>query len=98
VYTYPDGTFLYFANGDTLKKYQPINEEMNVRLPHPAGGWMYKGMDSSKRLFWREVRQGNLRFGYRNVSADSEIRFDSSLNYASYPKIRLRSKREGLLK
>ncbi|HVG16033.1 MAG TPA: hypothetical protein VM935_13780 [Chitinophagaceae bacterium] len=96
VYTYPDGAFLYFANGDTLKEYQPINEAMNVRLPHPAGGWMYKGMDSSKRLFWREVKQGNLRFGYRNVTPDLEIKFDSSLNYASYPKLRRRSMRERL--
>jgi hypothetical protein len=94
VYTYPDSAFLYFANADTVKEYQPINEEMHLPLPHPAGGWMYKGMDSSKRLFWREIKQGNLRFGYRNVSPDLEIKFDSSLNYASYPKLRRRSMRE----
>jgi len=94
VYTYPNGALLYFANADTLKEYQPINKEFNLRLPHPAGGWMYKGMDSSTRLFWREIRQGNLRFGYQNVSADLEIKFDSSLNYAGYPKLRRRSRRE----
>ncbi len=95
VYTYPNGAMLYFANADTLKEYQPINKQLNVRLPHPAGGWMYKGMDSSTRFFWREVKQGNLRFGYRNVSSDLEIKFDSSVNYASYPKVvRRRLRRE----
>lgn len=94
MYTYPDSALLYFAHADTLKEYHPINEAMHLRLPHPGGGWMYKGMDSSKRLYWREIKQGNLRFGYRNVSPELEIKFDSSLNYASYPKPRNRSIRE----
>jgi hypothetical protein len=94
-YTYANGAILYFASADTLKEYQPINKQLNVRLPHPAGGWMYKGMDSSTHLFWREVKQGNLRFGYQNVPSDLEIKFDSSVNYASYPKVvRRRSRRE----
>jgi hypothetical protein len=46
---------------------------------------VYKGQDE-KELFYREIRQGNLRFGYRQVSPDAELLFDSATNFASLQK------------
>ena len=83
VYHYSNGTILYFVQTiDTLKPYQPIIEENSIPLPHPHGGWIYKGIDSNN-LYWREIRQGYFRFGYRFVPTNSEIKFDSVLNFIS---------------
>jgi hypothetical protein len=83
VYRYANGAVYYVAySRDTARTYQPINEEIAQPLPHRLGGWIYKGQDSS-HLFWREVRTDPLTFGYRYVSRDNEIKFDSALNYSS---------------
>ena len=83
VYKYLNGAVYYAAYSlDTTRTYQPIDTSMNQPLPHRLGGWIYKGQDSS-HLFWREIRMDSLTFGYRNVSRDNEIKFDSALNYSS---------------
>ena len=91
VYRYVNGTVYYAAySNDTTRTYQPIDETINQPLPHRLGGWIYKGQDSS-HLFWREIRMRPLTFGYRNVSRENEIRFDSALNYSSlFPERRKR--------
>ena len=59
-----------------------IDPEMNIPRDHFTGGKVYKGMLPGP-LFWREIRMNGLRVGYRNVSSDSEIVFDSATNYVS---------------
>ena len=83
VYRYLNGAIYYAAYSlDTTRTYQPIDTSMAQPLPHRLGGWIYKGQDSS-HLFWREIRMDSLTFGYRHVSSDNEIKFDSALNYSS---------------
>lgn len=83
VYHYGSGTFFYVAHTtDSSVAYQPIAEENNVPLPHPDGGLLYKGMDSSG-LYWREVRLDSFRIGYRGVRASREIKFDAAVNASS---------------
>ena len=83
VYRYVNGAVYYAAySTDTTRTYQPIDETINQPLPHRLGGWIYKGQDSS-HLFWREIRMQPLTFGYRHVSRENEIKFDSALNYSS---------------
>ena len=83
VYRYVNGAVYYAAySTDTTRTYQPINEALNQPLPHRLGGWIYKGQDSS-HLFWREIRMNPLTFGYRHVTRDDEVKFDSALNYSS---------------
>jgi len=83
VYRYVNGAVYYAAfSTDTMRTYQPIDETLNQPLPHRSGGWIYKGQDSS-HYFWREIRMRPLTFGYRNVSRENEVRFDSALNYSS---------------
>lgn len=88
VFSYEDGAFLYFAFiADTTKEYRPILEERHIARIHPAGGFYYKGRDSTG-LYWRELRQNNLRAGYKNVSPEIEEKFDSAVNYAGYRRVR----------
>ncbi len=91
VYRYANGAVYYAAySRDTSRTYQPIDESTNHPLPHKLGGWIYKGQDSS-HLFWREVRMHPLTFGYRHVSRDNEVKFDSALNYTGlFPKRKMR--------
>jgi hypothetical protein len=82
VYRYGNGAFLYFIHTtDTATLFHPIDTAGNIPLPHPFGGRMYKGLDSSGR-YWREVRTDSFRFGYRFVPEASEHLFDSAVNYA----------------
>ena len=83
ILTYSYGPELfYMANmADTSTYVFPIDELINIpRLYEPTGALVYKGMDST-HLYWREVRQNKLRTGYRNVSPEKEVRFDSATNY-----------------
>jgi hypothetical protein len=83
ILTYSYGPELfYMANmADTSTYVFPIDELINIpRLYEPTGALVYKGMDST-HLYWCEVRQNKLRTGYRNVSSEKEVRFDSATNY-----------------
>lgn len=83
---YPGGTFLYAAYlTDTTYELQSINKVIHQPLIHRLGGQVYKGQDTNE-LFYREIRQGNLRFGYRYVPAYLEHLFDSATNFASLQK------------
>lgn len=83
---YPGGAVLYAAYlADTTSEIFPFNKAVHQPLLHRLGGLVYKGQDSSL-LFFREIRQGNMRFGYRGVASDSEGLFDSSTNHASLQK------------
>ncbi len=87
VFNYEDGAFLYFAFiTDTTKEYQTIMEERHIARMHPAGGFFYKGRDSTG-LYWRELRQNNFTAGYKKVSPEVEEKFDSAVNYAGYRRL-----------
>jgi hypothetical protein len=84
VFKYANGGELYFYYGDTTKEYLSIDTLMNIAKYYPGEVLYYKGQDSASKLFWRENRYGNFRFGYRGVGSDREGWFDSSLNYAAW--------------
>ena len=84
LFAYANGGTLYFAFGDTTKIYQPVDTTMNIAKFYPGNVLFYKGQDSSNRLFWRESRYKNFRFGYRNISGEEESALDSSVNYAGW--------------
>lgn len=80
---YPDGAYIYAAYlADTTYELQAFDKTYHQPLVHRLGGWVYKGQTADK-LFYREIRQGAYRFGYRNVSLANEGYFDSATNYAS---------------
>jgi hypothetical protein len=80
---YPNGAILYAAFlKDTMMELQPFDKRLHQPHIHILGGSVYKGQDE-KELYYREIRQGNLRFGYRLVPRDVELQFDSATNYAS---------------
>ena len=82
-YTYSDGTVLYFAQmKDTVSMIRMIDTAQHIPEMHTLGGVMYKGVDKNY-TFWREVRRGYFRAGYRNVSVTVEQQFDSAVNYAT---------------
>ena len=82
-FLYPGGTTLYAAYlTDTTYELQSFNKSVHQPLMLPQGGLVYKGQDSMD-LFYREIRQGHLRFGYRNVPSANEVFFDSATNYAA---------------
>lgn len=81
VFHYGNGAILYAAYvADSTVELQPINHSLNMPLRGPQGGWVYKGMDEHE-LFHRVIQQGPLRFGYRNVPGDVEVKFDSATNF-----------------
>jgi hypothetical protein len=85
-YTYEDGSVLYAAYlKDTAYELQSYNKAIHEPQVHRLGGLVYKGQDEYLR-FYREIRQGNLRFGYRYVPSFNELEFDSATNYASLQK------------
>lgn len=85
-FSYRDGSILYAAYvKDTMVSLQPFDERMHQPQFHRLGGTVYKGQDE-KELFYREIRQGNLRFGYRQVPEYAELLFDSATNFASLQK------------
>lgn len=88
VYHYSNGSFLYFVRVlDTSKKYQQMDSSLHIPRIHPNGGLIYKGMEKNGK-YWREIRTSRYRFGYRHVPAETEILFDSSLNYAAQDRVR----------
>jgi hypothetical protein len=82
-YSYDGNAFFYIAHmADSSVHIQPIAEEDNIpRIALTTGAIIYKGVDADN-LLWKEVRQNDLRVGYRFVSKDLESRFDSATNYA----------------
>lgn len=82
-YRYPGGALLYAAYlTDTLVQLQPFDTSLHQPRVHRLGGLVYKGQDENE-LFYREIRQGHLRFGYRLVPEAHESLFDSATNFAS---------------
>jgi hypothetical protein len=81
-YSYRNGAVFYLAHlTDTSADLQPVNEAENIaRQSHHTGALIYKGMDENY-LYWREVRQKDLRMGYRYVNDKEENRFDSATNF-----------------
>jgi hypothetical protein len=80
---YPYGAILYTAYlQDTMMELQTFDKRMHQPRVHRVGGQVYKGQDE-KELYYREIRQGNLRYGYRLVPGAVELLFDSATNYAS---------------
>ncbi len=86
-FKYVNGATFYIARLTDSGTIQPIKREENIPKMYPPGVWLYKGVDSSG-LFWRESQLHNFRFGYRNVPAVWEVRFDSAVNYATFQKLR----------
>lgn len=85
-FQYPSGAVLYAAYlTDTTYQLQAFNPTVHQPLELPQGGRVYKGQDENEN-FYREIRQGNLRFGYRSVSEANEVLFDSATNYASWQR------------
>ena len=85
VFNYGNGAYLYFATVKDSVDLQLIDKEKNIAKLHSIGGIFYKGIDA-KGLFWREVQIDNLRYGYKNVTRDSEIKFDSAINFVKIIK------------
>ena len=86
-FKYSNGASFYIARLVDSATVQPIDREMNIPKMYPQGVWLYKGIDTG-RLFWRESQLNHFRFGYRNVPAEWEVKFDSAVNYASFQKLR----------
>ena len=85
-YYYTGGAILYTAYlTDTTAELQPINRINHQPQIHRLGGLVYKGQDEAD-LYYREIRQGRFRFGYRFVPTLLELQFDSATNYASLQK------------
>jgi hypothetical protein len=80
---YPGGAMLYAAYiSDTSFSLQPFEEALHQPQIHRLGGLVFKGQNQDE-LYYREIRQGNLRFGYRLVPEVFELQFDSATNFAS---------------
>lgn len=87
---YPGGAMLYAAYlSDTTFALQPFDLSLHQPQVHRLGGLVYKGQDSNE-LYYREIQQGHLRFGYRQVPEAFELQFDSATNQASLQKNSLR--------
>jgi hypothetical protein len=83
LFRYANGAFLYSAYvSDSTAQLQAINKSLHQPVGGPQGGLVYKGIDENE-LFYREIRRGPLRFGYRNVPESVELRFDSATNFAA---------------
>lgn len=80
---YPGGAVLYAAYlPDTTYEIQRFSDSLHQPQVHRLGGQVYKEQ-GEKELFRREIRQGHLRFGYRQVPGEFEWLFDSATNHAS---------------
>ena len=83
---YSGGALLYTAYlSDTTIELQPIDTAKHQPLMHRLGGLIYKGLDE-KDLYYREIRRGHLRFGYRYVPRAFEVQFDDATDFASLQK------------
>lgn len=82
-FQYPGGALLYAAFlTDTTYELQPFDKTVHQPKPVGTNGLVYKGQNAG-HLFYREIRQGNLRFGYSGVPEGNEVYFDSATNYAA---------------
>lgn len=82
-FRYPGGALLYAAYlSDTTYELQAFDRSVHQPKPIGLNGLAYKGQDSTEN-FYREIREGNFRFGYRSVSRADEVHFDSATNYAA---------------
>lgn len=83
-FRYPGGAVLYAAYlADTSYELQPFPKDLHQPLALRTGGRVYKGQNEQE-LFYREIRQGNFRFGYYGVPAANETYFDSATNYPAW--------------
>ena len=83
-YFYGGKTYFYVAHlEDTTALLLPIAEDANIPHVSRTGALIYKGQDA-EQLFWREIRKGDLRVGYRYVPVSREARFDSATNFAAF--------------
>lgn len=80
VYHYLGGATFYVQYAPLEEHYPTFDTSMHIPEPHLQGGIFYKGIDSTKR-WWREAQPPSFRIGYRNVSTEDEVRFDSAVNY-----------------
>lgn len=88
-YVYKNNALFYIAHlEDSTTQVQPIAEDKNQpRINEITGALVYKGLDST-HLYWREVRRNDLRFGYRFVPKEWEMRFDSATNYGIVQRLK----------
>lgn len=84
VFSYSGGGTLYFYHGDTTNEYFNLDTSQHISKVYPQNVLFFKGQDSSNGMFWRESRYKNFRFGYKNISTESEAWFDSAVNYAAW--------------
>ncbi|HEX6334029.1 MAG TPA: hypothetical protein VFZ78_07365 [Flavisolibacter sp.] len=81
MFRYPGRGFFYVGYWiDSLTGLQDVQPQLHQQKEHPSGGWEFKSMDND-HLFWRELRKGGLRTGYRYISPAAEPAFDSASNY-----------------
>jgi hypothetical protein len=80
VYHYKEGAEFYILYAPLGDNYQAFDTVGHIPQPHLQGGIFYKGIDSTQR-WWREAQPPFFRIGYRNVTSDSEVDFDSAVNY-----------------
>jgi hypothetical protein len=79
-YHYLDGAELYIVFDPLGDNFQVFDTVGHIPQPYLQGGVFYKGIDSTKR-WWREAQPPFFRIGYRNVTSESEVLFDSAVNY-----------------
>ena len=94
IYHYLDGAEFYILYTPLDSIYQTFDTSLHIPQPHLQGGIFYKGIDSTKR-WWREAQPPSFRIGYRNVSSENEVLFDSAVNYLK-PSVSSYRKRNNL--
>lgn len=88
-FEYPGGAIFYTALlKDTQVRIFPFDTSLHQPISHISGGTVLKGQNEEE-LFYREIRVGNVRVGYRNVSWYAELLFDSATNHTSLQAARL---------
>lgn len=80
VYHYLSGAEFYILYTTRDSNYYTFDTSLHIPQPHIQGGIFYKGIDSTER-WWREAQPPSFRVGYRNVNSESEVLFDSAVNY-----------------
>ncbi|HYH16934.1 MAG TPA: hypothetical protein VD794_16995 [Flavisolibacter sp.] len=80
VYHYLGGAEFYVLYAPLEDSSQTFDTSVHIPKPHLQGGIFYKGIDSTER-WWREAQPPFFRVGYRNVDTESEVQFDSAVNY-----------------
>jgi len=80
IYHYLGGAEFYVLYAPLADNYQVFDTALHIPKPFLQGGLFFKGIDSTER-WWREAQPPSFRIGYRNVSSESEVLFDSAVNY-----------------